>query len=314
MRKNKSIIIVKCVLFILHLFLYSFSTVTVDENRTDKKIERLKFGGISEGIENLIVLDEATTGLYYQFDYMIKREGILQKESDTLFLALGSSQSVFFDPIYKQELENQRQNRIARSKKAKLINPEYENLNDISELININSDYKEDNPGDPVQIYKNRSTGVVSSVYNSYVDNIRCDQKIDEMALWQMVEATDTILGYTCHKANVTYAGRDYTAWFAPEIPINDGPWKFWGLPGLILRVIDNKELFEWLAIGLENLDGDIVINKGNYEKAKPNQFRDFVDRATSKVMVSFYNNNVLYLTNKERPYTKIPIELFERE
>lgn len=303
-----------CVLFILHLFLYSSSTVTVDENRTDKQTERLKFGGISEGIENLIVLDEATTGLYYQFDFMIKREGILQKESDTLFLALGSSQSVFFDPIYKQELENQRRNRIARSKKAKLINPEYENLNDISELININSDYKEDNPGDPEQIYKNRNSGVISSVYNSYVENIRCDQEIEEMLQWQMYEENDTILGYACLKAGVTYAGRDYTAWFAPEIPINDGPWKFWGLPGLILKVTDKQELFEWIAIGLENLDGDIVINKEDYEKAKPNQFRDFVDRATSTVMVSFYSNNVLYLTNKERPYTKIPIELFDKE
>ena len=296
------------------VFLCGLCAIFNASSQTDKQTERLKFGGISEEIENLIVLNEATTGLYYQLNYMIKREGILQKESDTLFLALGSTQSVFFDPIYKQELENQRQNRIARSKKAKLINPEYENLNDISELININSDYKEDHPGDPEQIYKNRTTGVISSVYNSYVDNIRCDQEIDEMSQWQMYEETDTILGYACLKAGVTYSGRDYTAWFAPEIPINDGPWKFWGLPGLILKVTDKQELFEWIAIGLENLDGDIVINKGDYEKAKPNQFRDFVDRATSTVMVSFYNNNVLYLTNKEKPYTKIPIELFEKE
>ncbi len=293
--------------------LLSVGSVSAQE-KTNIQTERTKFGGITGNTDNLIILEKATSGLYYQHIYMIKREGILQKETDTLFLALGSTQSVFYDPIYKQELENQRLTRIARSKKARLINPEHENLTDIVDLININSDYAEDDPGDPLQIYKNRTTGVVSSIYNSYVDNIRCNQNIDQMHQWQMVEETDTILGYVCQKACLTYAGRDYTAWFTTEIPINDGPWKFWGLPGLILKVVDKEELFEWVAIGLENIDGDIVMNKGDYEKANPTQFRDFINRATSSIMVSFYNNGVLYMTNKERPYTKTPIELFEKE
>lgn len=148
---------------------------TSAQEKTDSQAERFKYGGITENADNLNVLEKATSGLYYQHNYMIKREGIFQKETDTLFLALGPTQSVFYDPIYKQELEKQRKTRIARSRKASMIYGEYENLSDISDLININSDYVEDDPGDPVQIYKNRSTGVVSSVYNSYVDNIICD-------------------------------------------------------------------------------------------------------------------------------------------
>lgn len=293
--------------------LLSVGSVSAQE-KTDIQTERTKFGGITGNTDNLIMLEKSTLGLYYQYNYMIKREGILQKKTDTLFLALGFTQSVFYDPLYKQELENQRLARISRSKKARLINPEHENLTDIVDLININSDYAEDDPGDPLQIYKNRTTGVVSSIYNSYVDNIRCNQNIDQMHQWQMIEETDTILGYVSQKACLTYAGRDYTAWFTTEIPINDGPWKFWGLPGLILKVVDKEEQFEWVAIGLENIDGDIVMNKGDYEKANPTQFRDFINRATSSIMVSFYNNGVLYMTNKERPYTKTPIELFEKE
>ena len=293
--------------------LLSVGSVSAQE-KTNIQTERTKFGGITGNTDNLIILEKATSGLYYQHSYMIKREGILQKKTDTLFLALGFTQSVFYDPLYKQELENQRLARISRSKKARLINPEHENLTDIVDLININSDYAEDDPGDPLQIYKNRTTGVVSSIYNSYVDNIRCNQNIDQMHQWQMIEETDTILGYVCQKACLTYAGRDYTAWFTTEIPINDGPWKFWGLPGLILKVVDKEEQFEWVAIGLENIDGDIVMNKRDYEKANPTQFRDFINRATSSIMVSFYNNGVLYMTNKERPYTKTPIELFEKE
>ncbi|MGI6048337.1 MAG: GLPGLI family protein [Petrimonas sp.] len=294
---------------ILFALFCSFYTVLCVSAQTEK----LKYGGITWNEKDLNELEKAFSGVYYQFNYMIKREGILEKKSDTLFLASGTTQSVFLDPTYKEELENQRKSRITRSKKAKLINPEYEKINDIAELINVNSDYKEDDAGDPVQIYKNRNKGLISSVYNSYTKHIKCEQEVEEMAHWQMVEGTDTILTYPCQKAVVSYAGRDYTAWFAPEIPINDGPWKFWGLPGLILKVTDTQELFEWKAIGLENIDADIVINKGNYDNANPVQFRDFIDRVTGTVMVSFYNNNVLYFTNRERAYSKIPIELFEK-
>lgn len=281
-------------------------------SQNDNKVERARIGGISFDEKQQLLLEKANIGVYYQFHYFIKNESVLEKRTDTLLLASGATQSVFLDPTYKEELENNRKTRIARSRKAKLIYFEHENFNNISELININSDYKEDDAGDPVQIYKNRNTGIVSSVYNSYTENIRCDQKIEQMAYWQIVEEIDTILGYACQKANLSYAGRNYTAWFTPEIPISDGPWKFWGLPGLILKVIDEQGLFEWIGIGIHNLNADIVMDKANYDKATAIQFRDFIDRTTSTVIVSFYNDNVLYLTDKEKTYKKIPIELFE--
>ena len=31
------------------------------------------------------------------------------------------------------------------------------------------------------------------------------------------------------------------TAWYAPEIPVNQGPESYWGLPGLILEASDGK-------------------------------------------------------------------------
>lgn len=60
---------------------------------------------------------------------------------------------------------------------------------------------------------------------------------------WKFVEGDTTILTYSCHKAICSYGGRDYIAWFTPDIPISDGPYKFSGLPGLIVRLSDtNKE------------------------------------------------------------------------
>lgn len=62
---------------------------------------------------------------------------------------------------------------------------------------------------------------------------------------------TKEIAGYTCHAAKGNYAGRDYQAWFTTDIPISDGPWKFQGLPGLILEVssLDNEYIYTCMSI-----------------------------------------------------------------
>lgn len=63
--------------------------------------------------------------------------------------------------------------------------------------------------------------------------------------------AKETILGMSCTKATCRFAGRDYVAWFTTEIPINDGPYKFRGLPGLVVKLADseNEHVFELQAV-----------------------------------------------------------------
>ncbi len=58
---------------------------------------------------------------------------------------------------------------------------------------------------------------------------------------------TKIILKHKCHKATVDYAGRKYIAWFTTEIPFSNGPYKFIGLPGLIMKIRDtqNQHVFE---------------------------------------------------------------------
>ena len=70
---------------------------------------------------------------------------------------------------------------------------------------------------------------------------------------WTLANEKQTICGYQCQKATCHWRGRDYEAWFTSAIPLKSGPWKFGGLPGLIMKIYDTKHLYTWEAVAVEN-------------------------------------------------------------
>ena len=84
---------------------------------------------------------------------------------------------------------------------------------------------------------------------------------------WEIGEDTLTICGYLCQNATCSFRGRDFVAWFAPEIPVSQGPWTFGGLPGLILKVYDAEKLYTFECISIAK--GDFPIKKLDYSSYK---------------------------------------------
>lgn len=84
---------------------------------------------------------------------------------------------------------------------------------------------------------------------------------------WEFTEETDTIIGYPCAKATVSFAGRIYVAWYTPNIPLPFGPYKFGGLPGLILKIQDSEAQYVWEAIGFEKSNAQILTYRYEGEK-----------------------------------------------
>lgn len=82
---------------------------------------------------------------------------------------------------------------------------------------------------------------------------------------WKISSAKEKIGTYNTQKATADFGGRAWTAWFTTEIPIQDGPYKFSGLPGLIIKLEDADKSYSWNLLANKKLAQDINTNKMNY-------------------------------------------------
>lgn len=72
--------------------------------------------------------------------------------------------------------------------------------------------------------------------------NISTDKykiKEDQKPEWKILPEKQKIGAYQAQKAITSFGGREWTAWFTTDLPFQDGPYKFYGLPGLIVKLED---------------------------------------------------------------------------
>lgn len=90
-------------------------------------------------------------------------------------------------------------------------------------------------------IVKNYSSDEMFFLEKIGKDNLGFKENIENFK-WQIRDEFKTIAGYKTQKAVTYFKGRNFVAWFSEEIPIPNGPYKFGGLPGLIIQISDTKE------------------------------------------------------------------------
>lgn len=103
-------------------------------------------------------------------------------------------------------------------------------------------------------IFNDISTGA-QTVFDEWAEEPHYyTEPLDEQT-WEIVaDSITSVLGYDCVMAKSDYHGREWTAWFTPEIPLNFGPWKFRGMPGLVLKA-EADGGFSFIATGLQTTD-----------------------------------------------------------
>lgn len=100
-------------------------------------------------------------------------------------------------------------------------------------------------------IYKRHDDGTITTTDRVPLSaSFKYEEKADAFN-WEITEETAVIDGYMAQKASCDFGGRRWEAWFTPEIPYSEGPYKFCGLPGLILNIADTDGhyVFELLSI-----------------------------------------------------------------
>lgn len=115
------------------------------------------------------------------------------------------------------------------------------------------------------------------------------NQTDDRKIKWKILPNKEKIGKWDCQKATTYFGGRQWTAWFASSIPIQDGPYKFHGLPGLIIKVSNQNETLVFELKGIHNIQ-------------KQNLDEDF-EKETNSMPVSYSQYVKLY-----KNYLKDPI------
>ncbi|WP_329905226.1 GLPGLI family protein [Porphyromonas pogonae] len=212
--------------------------------------------------QSVQTLDSAYMKIAYKYERTRKPPRV-RPLTDQLILAIGKDVSVFYSPLtFEMDTLN------ASPKGEEIFMKRFSDAFDKG--IILSKKYM-------TYIFKNYPHGAVTVTDIINTDAYLYEDKLNDQK-WHIEDSTKSILNYECQKATCTYRGRQWTAWFAPEIPIGNGPWLLGGLPGLIMEAYDSERLYVFTAVGLEKVtDNPIVIirnpNMKGYVKTTRKEF-----------------------------------------
>lgn len=167
----------------------------------------------------------------------------------------------------------------------------------------------------PIEVYSNYKTKEYMVTYRLFGGkNVYVYKEPFPVIKWELVDEQKKILSYTCQKAIGTFRGRTYEAWFTPKIPIQEGPYKFTGLPGLILEISDFKKDYVFSCIGIEKPKQIVPIKyfKWSYVKVSRNKLRQTIERACKHPVQYLMSLGIkLQVKNKKEYLKKNSVSLY---
>lgn len=186
---------------------------------------------------------------------------------------------------------------LANAKESKFYSPITEYLDSLQSTPEGDAKYKEMTRGAYMSgkmddmprrdgsyyIFKSMANGKMRYYDVNGVEKYCYEEEIPRIE-WELSDSTKTILDYECQMATGDLHGRKWTVWFTPEVPLMNGPWKFSGLPGLILEATDDSGLYNFTATGIQQTHRQMtpMYSTDDYEKTTRTEFlrakRQFTD------------------------------------
>lgn len=252
--------------------------------------------------------------------YTFTQQAVKDRESvyitDTMALEVGMNGSVYYD-WNKNRRDSLAAVRFTEPVNHKITVSVDENaLQSRLEAQKQVYDVLDAGRGQSYRIYKKRDKEEIITIDNGPLEGFdtktyfQLTENIPPQA-WKMSGDTSTVLNYLCQKAAATFRGRTYVAWFTLDIPINDGPWKFYGLPGLILKVQDLENKFCFLAIGLQKAGGESITMPTDRKRVSCNlkELSDFKKNERRYISVGFVENGGVVYYRTKNPVTYFSLE-----
>lgn len=115
---------------------------------------------------------------------------------------------------------------------------------------------------------------------------------------WTILPDKDVFNAHNLQKATTEFGGRKWIAWFTTDIPIQDGPYKFKGLPGMIMKIEDTTKSHSFKLVGLKNLS--------NKELKNINPTGNFVFDFGDNLDISFSKYKKVFLEARDNPIKSI--------
>lgn len=197
-------------------------------------------------------------GIKFTYDYKLKLGDSITSQNVELYNENGNS---YFYSVAKYKTDS-----ILNDREKKM------------ESSGIKMNFK-NLPNDEIVYFlkKQNSLGQVDFFSNEFETNLKYSEenKFD----WTLDNDEEKeILNYSVKKATINKYGKTFIAWYCPDIPINDGPYKFYGLPGLIFEIYDVKFNHHFKLIGIEKVEVDtsLLFRKQKFIEVDKKEYFEF--------------------------------------
>jgi hypothetical protein len=101
--------------------------------------------------------------------------------------------------------------------------------------------------------------------------------------IWIHQSDQKEILGHQCYSAITLFRGRYYTAYYAIDIPVNGGPWKFGGLPGLIMEAVSSDGNYRFIAKAIQEAE-PLYLSDYDLHEEEQLSWQDYCDKTIAAI------------------------------
>lgn len=151
-------------------------------------------------------------------------------------------------------------------------------------------------------------------LYNEriFADRYQYNEPLPEFH-WTICKDTILLHGHICRKATTSFRGRDWVVWYAEDIPVSEGPWKFGGLPGLILKAQSTDREHKFVALMVERRDEEMYydINSHSFKTTRKRfnrEKKNYCTNTTLYISTAGYGDESMAAYGKRRMFYS-PIE-----